>query len=527
MPNLLVLVLLFSPQAQLPPKCSLSGIVSDASTGDPLNKVNISLQSLGVQGGRGAPTAVTISDAKGRFEMVDLDPGVYRLSAKRSGYLEMSYGAHRPGAEGSRVRLEAGQSLSDLRIKLTPGAAISGTVRDSDGEPLEGAHVVLARFAYERGIPGVRPDAAVDTDDRGEYRFHGLAAGKYYVSVETGSFGQSRVDHTGSSGPAEMPVPTLYPGVHDLVAAAPIEMSDGRKVDGIDVTLTRSPVYRVRGRVANPPPRSIMLELRDVKNAGVRERPLRISTKNESGDFEFRGVPPGSYSLTTVAGPLNCSTPIIVTGADVDDVKVTLTPGATIERLTLSTAGDEKLSASDLAVQLVSNANTYYFYSSSGVGDVRPDRYNIYRFYGSAVGQYYPKSARAGETDLLADGLTVPAGASIHIAVTLASDGAAVEGAVRNEDGLPASGATVVLVPKGRSLTYLFKSTTSDQNGHYLFSAIAPGDYKVFAWDDVEPEIWDDPDFLQKYEKLGQETTLETKDRKTIDVRLITQAAPN
>jgi hypothetical protein len=29
---------------------------------------------------------------------------------------------------------------------------------------------------------------------------------------------------------------------------------------------------------------------------------------------------------------------------------------------------------------------------------------------------------------------------------------------------------------------------------------VPPGSYKLFAWDDVEPGIWWDPDFLKNYE---------------------------
>ncbi len=73
----------------------------------------------------------------------------------RRGYVNMFYGARRPGSPGAPLRLEAGQSLGDLKFELMPSAVIAGTVRDSDGEPLENAQVTLGRFTYEYGTARV------------------------------------------------------------------------------------------------------------------------------------------------------------------------------------------------------------------------------------------------------------------------------------------------------------------------------------------------------------------------------------
>lgn len=523
--QLLLLTLLFTPQARPPEKCSLSGLVVDSVTGAPLSKVTVFV--VPATGNWDGTQAITTSDANGHFELVDLDPGVYRLKGRRNGYLEMSHGARRPGAEGSRVRLEAGQSVADLKLKLLPGAAIAGTVRDSDGEPLDGTHVVLARFGYESGVPGVRRCAVTATDDLGEYRFRGLAPGKYYVAVEPNSNGLPQVDHSGSPGPKEVSVPTIYPGVNDLALALAVEVFPGKRAAGIDVTLTRSRVFRVSGRVMNPPDggRRVMVQLDDAKNSGIRARPTRTTTRNASGDFEFRDVLPGSYYLGLVAELLNCRTPVVVGSADVEGVRLTLEPGATIERLQVAAEGEEKLAPSGIGVALTADGRLHHVDGEYGRGGVEPGHY-VVRPHGTLLRQYYIKTARAGETDVLTDGLTVPGGGSIRIAIMLASDGAKVEGVVRNEKGELAPGATVVLAPDRRSHTHLFRSTTSDQNGRYEFPAIRPGDYKVFAWDDVEPEIWNDPDFLKKYERQGNKAALEPKQQKVVDVRFATQPDP-
>jgi hypothetical protein len=94
--------------------------------------------------------------------------------------------------------------------------------------------------------------------------------------------------------------------------------------------------------------------------------------------------------------------------------------------------------------------------------NVPPDHY-VLKLTGPLLRQFYVKAARAGETDVLADGLTVAGPGAISIDVTLASDGGKAEGVVRNKDQQIVSGATILLVPERRSRTDLFKSVTSDQ----------------------------------------------------------------
>jgi hypothetical protein len=521
MSPLLILALFLPWQNQPSAKCSLSGTVVNSVTGEPLNKVDLRLEPLDRQA---RYVAVTQSDGEGRFALVDLDPGSYHLLGSRNGYFEMSYGARRPDSDGSVVRLESGQSLNGLNFKLTPSAGISGTVRDSDGEPLEGAHVILASFSHRYGRPRVESSERTDTDDRGEYRFRGLAAGKYYIGVEPKAHGWDSVDHSGSAGPMETSVPTGYPGVTDIAAAAPIEVSMGRHVTGIDVNLLRSRVFRVSGRLVNAPAAvRLIVQLFDAKNAGMRDYTLRTSTKDAAGHFEFRGVPPGSYEL--IVGDqqsLQGRTSVVVSASDLEDIRVPLSPGAEI-KFRIVTEGAGKPDVSGLRFALMTNGRGQFGPRSWETDkltarNVPPDHY-VLRF-GGLPREAYVKSARAGETDVLADGLTVTGAGTIEIAIALALDGGAVQGVVRDKNQQPVPGATILLAPDRRSRADLFKSTTSDQNGHYEFAAIAPGNYKLFAWEDVEPEAWEDSDFLKDYEKLGEKVALDPGARANVDLHL-------
>jgi len=516
----LLMIALYIPwQSQPAERCSLSGTVVSSVTGEPLNKVELRLEPLDR---RATHVSVTRSDAQGRFALVEIDPGSYHLKGRRNGYLEMSYGARTPHGDGSLVRLESGQALNGLTLKLTPGAVIAGTVRDSDGEPIENAHVTLARFTHAYGGPRMEAYDSTDTDDRGEYRFPGLAAGKYYAGVEPQSNGWNQVDHTPNGAPVEVGVPTFYPGVTDVTLAAPIEVPAGRSVTGVDLTLIRSRVFRVSGRVVNAPAAArLAVSLNDSKNSAMKDYSLRTSTKNAAGDFEFREVPPGSYDVTVEDQTLRGRASVAVVASDLEGVRVVLSPGAEI-KFRIGKEGSDKPVLTGLDFFLTVNGRNGFSPGpldgdQSTVHNVPPDHYAV-KIGGSLLRELYIKTARAGDTDVLADGLTVTGPGTIGIDVAMAADGGAAQGIVRNKDQQPVAGATILLAPDKRSRVDLYRSITSDQNGHYEFAAIAPGNYTLFAWEDVEPDAWNDPDFLKDYEKQGEKKALDPGARATVDL---------
>src|SRR6188768_740532 len=132
----LLLAFWFAPQEKPVEKATLSGTVVNSVTREPLSKVTV----LAEPAVRGA-AASTTTDANGRFELVDLEPGQYRVKGQRNAYVETYYGARRAESTGTPVSLEPGRRWLDLQIKLLPYGVIAGTVREADGEPLAGATI--------------------------------------------------------------------------------------------------------------------------------------------------------------------------------------------------------------------------------------------------------------------------------------------------------------------------------------------------------------------------------------------------
>lgn len=152
-----------------------------------------------------------------------------------------------------------------------------------------------------RGARGPsRPGA---TNDLGEYRLHGLAPGRYFVSAihrQTGVGGAS-VSRAGASpggsAPEEGYAPTYYPSTVDPARAIPVEAGAGAQIRGIDLTLSRTRMVRIRGRLTNSassrPARNMMVTLlpRESGNPAFFNRNA-TAVRDPEGNFEIRGVTP-------------------------------------------------------------------------------------------------------------------------------------------------------------------------------------------------------------------------------------------
>jgi protocatechuate 3,4-dioxygenase beta subunit len=133
----------------------------------------------------GAPTSYsTATDVGGSFAMKDIDPGKYRLSVNRIGFVAGEYGARGPLQSGTTLSLARGQHLQGADFRLTPHAVITGRVVDEDGEPVANAQVQAMRYRYTQGRKQLQPFGGSSTNDLGEYRMFGLAPGRYYLSAD-------------------------------------------------------------------------------------------------------------------------------------------------------------------------------------------------------------------------------------------------------------------------------------------------------------------------------------------------------
>jgi hypothetical protein len=66
----------------------------------------------------------------------------------------------------------------------------------------------------------------------------------------------------------------------------------------------------------------------------------------------------------------------------------------------------------------------------------------------------------------------------------------------------------------------LYLTANVDAAGKFHLDAI-PGSYKAFAWEDVEPGAWLDPDFISHHESRGRSVRVIDGGNELIEVSVI------
>jgi hypothetical protein len=92
-----------------------------------------------------------------------------------------------------------------------------------------------------------------------------------------------------------------------------------------------------------------------------------------------------------------------------------------------------------------------------------------------------------------------------------------------NEKQRPGANVTVLLVPDAgrRRWADTYRTVTSDLAGRYIIDRIAPGDYLVFSWEEVDDGAWMDPEFMKKYEARGKRIHINESGNQSLNLTAI------
>jgi hypothetical protein len=135
----------------------------------------------------------------------------------------------------------------------------------------------------------------------------------------------------------------------------------------------------------------------------------------------------------------------------------------------------------------------------------------------------YVKSARYGAVDVMSDGLRLDHQPTASLDITISTSTGIADGSVQNEKQEVEPNVTVVFVPDAarRSRLDLYRTTSTDATGHFHLEGLPPGDYRVFAWEEVEMGAWQDPDFLRTFEDRGKAVHIGEGGTANIELRVI------
>jgi len=134
----------------------------------------------------------------------------------------------------------------------------------------------------------------------------------------------------------------------------------------------------------------------------------------------------------------------------------------------------------------------------------------------------YVKSIRIGSDDVLNGGLRVTGSSQDELVIVIGTNPGSFEGRAINADGQPVRAATVVMIPEsGLKFRIDHKFVFTDASGAFQIQNIPPGDYQVYAFEQIEKGSWQDPRVMGAYEGRGKPVRIDEGGKAAIDVIVI------
>jgi protocatechuate 3,4-dioxygenase beta subunit len=506
----------------------VTGIVRRSDTGQPIPGAQVGLAAPGASLDAAMARAVS-TDVNGRFTIKSISSGAYTLIAQADGYFSVTSDPTASPQVKRDVGIIDGQQTDVGSIELAPAGAVSGRISGPDGRPVIGAVVQAWRAAYVRGRLTFSVVKATPTDDLGEYRLFWLSPGDYYISSQY---------QGGAGATLDRYARVFFPGVLEEDLAPSIAVRGAQELSGIDLQISVTPIMGITmtGRVVVEDEKQPTLRIASLELVPRDRRVLLMNDASNTfanqasdplgGNFELRDVPPGVYDLFTAfrdtSGALRSGRiPVDVANGRIEDVSVVIDPLFEVSgRVTLDDDVPGDRLKPDSIVMMVQDAIPGK--ESRRVLNPRAET-GEFKLSGVAPGRYVLQldgASRSSGMYVVGSGLVVDKDAHENLNIDLKSAGGTVFGNVLDVTRIrPFPYATVALVPERDRENYtLYRETTAERDGRFVFNGLPPGNYVVFAWQTVIPGAWQNPIFIARYETRGVPVVVETGAEKTVQV---------
>lgn len=535
--------------AQTNSLCSVEGQVVSSAGGAPVRRAVVTLQrTTGRPVLPGQPPQTPMSsvqmetDEQGHFAFRDLEAGGYRVTVQRQGFVGQN--GMFPGPPNVQLWLGEGQQLTNYVVRATPQSVIAGRVVDEFGDPVMGAQVYAQRAGSASG--GLNRNAgSVQSNDLGEYRIASLSAGDYIVAASYQD--RNRGIFVSPNQPPSPDKPqlvyatTYHPSTAVASEAAPVHVTDGAVISGIDVKLTKINAFSIRVMVVDPGAPSntggAFPNLRPRDPAGTPGGGFFGPSRQADGSYLFTGVPPGSYELTaqrnsagTPGSVASASMPIEVRDQNLDGIVLQVKPNADLQG-TVRFEQPGQCDARNMSVSLRPPAGPFYgpFPQPARVGDdlkftlkgVPPAVYSVNVMGG--MGRCFVKSMLYGGQAAPEGALAVNESGSLEI--TLAPYNGTLSVTVVDGDGNPVPRARITAAPKdGSGMNVGGVGSISGANGQATVGSLRPGTYDVYAFENADPfspGFRQTPDYLRAFESRAKTVIVPETGRATVQVTAI------
>ena len=498
-----------SSPAQLTGTATLSGKVLNAQTNAPIPKATVAL----ILEATPPASAIALTSATGDFSFENLPVGQYRLRAYKQGFRPVNFGSRALTQSGALIMLEEGIGKDAVVIRLPMNSTISGLLVDSDGDPIVATDVSLYRVIARDGHPATQPQGGGQTDERGAYRFDVTQPGRYCISANTNpSLGFAYYNNTGKLPMITLPV--LYPAGCGTESGRTLDIATGGRIANLDIVVPSARAARPKGKVLLPEnfDRSspIQVLLASASELFPRGRFMGFGVL-PSGDIMGGAIVPGEYTITAsydLAGVKHSAT-ARVDFAPGEEKEFTLTPRPTFTipcKLSIeSPKPDSPTSVSfylEVPNQMMPSGSrvTWEPGKDCRIANVTPGRWRLQ--VNPVPAGYYVKSARLGSLDILRKEFDLPDGPPGELAIVLSGAGAELNG----ELDPAGTAAFVVLAPavqSGETNTF-YRMLPTAPDGKFRFAALPPGQYKLYAFEELDSDEWQSPAYLGRFEDAAK-----------------------
>jgi hypothetical protein len=521
-----------APRAAVPATGTVRGRVTSAN-GVPLRGAEVRVRDP-----NGRENRLATTDEQGRYQVNNLVPGTWSVSAAKGGYITQQYGQRGPFSAAQPITLAARQRV-DANFVLRPGGAIAGRLFDEYGDPVAGARVQALRQRYERGrrqltIAGVGDQ----TDDTGAFRLYALPPGDYYMAASLRAAGAVGIVE------ATVGLPTYYPGTSSLGEAQRLRLAPGEEMAGISFAVQPVRSVAVSGVVvlaSGAPARdtSVTLQSGGGGDFGVVSTPLgNFGRTATDGTFTMPNVAPGSYTLQARAGAVfdpmtgqgeEALLPLVVGPEGVSGLTVTTIRTPPIVGTVVADSGTP-LPTAPIGIEAREPTSGAEFKITARRPDA-PGGAVTFRLPGM-LGQLAltvdaPRGWMLKQVELdgrdITDRLVELRGSSPDVRVTLTHRITRVSGTVRS-GGRAASGATVVLFADDAARwSYPTRHVTTaraDDRGAFTVEGLPPSDYLAVAVDDLDAGASEDPDFLESLRERATRVSIDYGETQAVTLEL-------
>ena len=505
----------------------ITGRVVAAETGSPIRRAQIRVTS-----GEARFNRVVTTDGDGRYELLNLPAGRYRLFVNRAGYVALEYGQARPFENGKPLDIAEGQAVEKVDFSLPRGSVITGRITDEFGDPMTDVQVQAMRYQFVNGERQlVNAGRVAQTDDLGQFRVFGLMPGDYVVRASLRL--NQNPDTMNQPDPVGYPG-TYYPGVVDVTQAQSVTVTLGQELSSVAFPLVPARLSRVSGIVMGSDGRPLgggMIMLRPRGSNGMGALRAAFGGGNQirpDGSFQLTGVPPGDYVLDVQQRPQNvrnlqeinlsllefASMPLTVSG-DIDNLTVVTTPGVTMSGRVVfpgQTAPQSNMqvvanpsagASSPVAMMMAARALGGGRVNQDGTFELRglagP---RLIRVQGVPSG-WALKSVTVEGNEVTDTPFEFKPGTSVSgVVITMTNRLTEVTGGVRDSRGQPVADYVLVAFAEDTKLwgaqSRFVQTARPNQNGAFTIKGLPPGRYMAAVVAALENGMQNDPAVLEQ-----------------------------